>query len=152
MRLMPRIIVCFVLISGANVRAQGTAPGAAESEAELLRLETALNEGVMHRDPTALERIVAEEFGLSVTDRPAAPRATWLANVKSISLSNYKITEPHVTVWGKAAVVRTRQHFDDYKSADGVALPPDYNIVDLWTYRAGRWQLVRRLSERLRQP
>ena len=149
---LPWIISSFVLIACVHVGAQATAPSAKESEAELLRLETALNEGVMHRDLAALETILGEEFGLSVTDRPAAARKDWLYNVaNTISMSAYKITEPHVSVWGRGAVVRTRQHFDDYKST-GNALPPDYNIVDLWTYRAGRWQLVRRLSDRLRQP
>jgi hypothetical protein len=92
----------------------------------------------LHRDRPALDRILAEEFGLSVWDRPAAPRDAWLGNVPGlISASGYRITESHVSVSGR--------------SGERI-LPSDYVIIDLWAYRAGRWQLVRRLSEASRQP
>ena len=143
-------IGCLLFTSCTHVNAKTSSSSTAESE--LLRLETALNEGVLHRDVPALDQILAAEFGLSLPDRPAAPRDGWLYNVrKTISVSGYKITDARVIVIGKIAFVQTRQHFDDYKAGDRI-LPPDYNVGDVWTYRAGRWQLVRRLSEALQQP
>jgi hypothetical protein len=150
MAFTPRLIGFLVLTSCAHFHAQGTASSAAESE--LLRLETALNEGVMHHDRPALERILAEEFGLSLPNRPAAPRTAWLGNVGNISLSGYRITEPHISVWSNVAVVQTRQHFDDHKTPGGASAFSDFVIVDLWAFRADRWQLVRRVSQGTRQP
>jgi hypothetical protein len=119
--------------------------------AELLALETALDEGVMHHDRAGLERILAAEFGLSLPGRPAAARADWLNNVERMTLDGYKITNPSVSVWGDVAVVRTRQLFENSRTA-GVPRPPGNDITDLWTRRDGRWQLVRRLSDVLHQP
>src|SRR4051812_2383534 len=149
MRFTWRLIICLLSTSCAHIGARSDATNDAESE--LLRLETALNEGVLHRDRPALDRILAEEFGLSLPDRPAAPRDGWLYNVqRTITVSSYKITDPHISISGKVALVQTRQHFDDYKSGERV-LPPDYVISDVWAYRSDRWQLVRRLSE-VQQP
>lgn len=90
--------------------------GIRPARADLLRLETALNEGVMHRDRAALERLLAEEFGLSQPDRSAAARDRWLANVEQISVRSYRISEPQITVWGDVAVVRTHQHFENWQT------------------------------------
>src|SRR5207253_7529405 len=90
-------------------------------------------------------------FGLSLPGRPAAARADWLNNLERITMDGYKITNPDVTVWGDVAVVRTRQLFENSRTA-GVPRPPGNDITDLWTRRDGRWQLVRRLSDVLHQP
>src|SRR5437762_1615837 len=137
--MIPRMIVAtavFLVSVQASLAQTPTPPTKTAANDELVGLETALNEGVMHHDRAGLELILAEEFGLSLADRPAAARAAWLDNVERITVDGYKITEPNITVWGRVAVVRTRQHFDNRRT-NGRVLPntSDSDITDLWTYR-----------------
>jgi len=102
-------------------------------------------------DEATLQQLLADEFVLTFTDMSGAPgavpRAQWFDNLRHMTFGAVRIDAPSVTMHGDAvATVRMRMHLQEWKVQDH-ALPPLYDLLDVWVRRAGRWQVVMRISE-----
>ena len=149
---MRSVVAVFVIASAfvvacASRTASPITPnnGLASTRDELVRREIEMKDAGLRRDASALEQIVAQEFRLSRSARPAAPRDRWFANLATMSADSYDVSNFDVHSWGEAAVVHAHHTIRNWKTGDRVN-PSEYDVTDLWVKRDGRWQIVQRIS------
>ncbi|MEO8289110.1 MAG: nuclear transport factor 2 family protein [Chloroflexota bacterium] len=123
------------------------------SEQEILDAEKEWVNVVVHRDKTAADKILADEFRLTGPDLErlstgqAATKDVWLETLDFIETRSFDLNDTQVMIYGSAAVVFLRATID--WSIRGNPLPSNYMLTDLWVNRDGRWQVLTRLSEPL---
>ncbi len=75
------------------------------------------------------------------------PRALWLDNLGHMTFGEVRMDDMSVTMQRDAvATVKMRMHLQDWM-VETHPLPPLYDLVDVWVHRAGRWQVVMRISQ-----
>jgi len=114
-------------------------------------------EAMRQRDMERLETILAAEYRLTFADidnldfipegqPPYTPRHIWLRNTAGMSFGEITISDLRVRRLGdRFASAVFRMSLDDWAHGDR-AIGSDYEVVDLWVYRDGRWQAVNRSS------
>lgn len=98
-------------------------------------------------DRAAIEEILAPGFQLrSITTDSLVDRATWIANSVdgSVRGSAFAYHHMHVTVDGDTAVADSLLQFE--ATIDGKDWSTRAWCTDVWTRRAGRWQVLKRHS------
>jgi hypothetical protein len=117
---------------------------------ELLRVEQNLVNAILHKDTATMERVVASEFTQRVSDAPqrSLPRAMW-----GQPSGTYKIESLHQRYYA------ARKLADDFAalsfvlaqkaSREGQDRSGGFYVVDIWSKRGDRWQVIARYSSPL---
>jgi hypothetical protein len=137
-----------VLVFGAAVLAQTQTGGV---EQELMKLENGWNDALVKHDWAFLERIWADDVGITDSDGILSTKAQELAKLKSGEevLTSMVADDFKVRVYGDAAVVTFRI---TYKSqSKGKDTSGQERITDTWFKLAGRWQCVASHESRIAQ-
>jgi len=117
---------------------------------ELLELEHQWNVAFKTRDIDYLQNFLAPEFRLSFADDPRAPkvfsRESWFENLEHMRFGACEIVEHKESIHANVGVFQMFARFTDW-TFDGELLPSDFDVTDVFVKRAGRWQVVNRISE-----
>ena len=133
------------------VTATGSTPEPGPDIAPVMAAERAWADAVKNRDHKRAETILADEFILTgpvparTSIRQVTTKDVWLENLARITVNRFDLVEPHVMIHGETAVVTLRAKLD--WSIGDRKLPSDYLLTDVWVRRAGRWQVLMRVSE-----
>ena len=113
---------------------------------ELIRLQNEWMDAWQRRDQDALESIIAPEFTLtSARSDRLVSREQWLdIALHRAAVEWYRYEDFHVTVFGDAAVVKSRA--TQKATVDGADWSESFLLTDVWVGRDGRWQVVARHS------
>jgi ketosteroid isomerase-like protein len=141
-----------VLVFGVAILAQTqTQPKSGSVEQELMKLENGWNDALVKHDWAFLERIWADDVGITDSDGIFSTKAQELAKLKSGEevLTSAVADDFKVRVYGDVAVVTFRI---TYKSrSKGKDTSGQERITDTWVKLAGRWQCVASHESRIAQ-
>jgi len=110
------------------------------AEAQLHSLEDQWAEAYMRHDAGVLQRLLADDYIMTMNLGGLRSKAQYIAMVKNDTASNQTITrdEERIRVYGTAAVVT-------YKPTRVThSVPHVFRTTDTWIFDHGRWQLVAR--------
>ena len=128
-------------------------PTADPAIAEIVRLEQQWGEAFVRRDFVFLERIVAPEFRLVVTQLNGKPtiaaRPEWMKNARQFRYERFSAETIDVNRVGDTAVASVRiANVSALRPGEKATLRGSL-VTDTWVRRDGRWQVVHRYSHRL---
>lgn len=135
-RLIP--ILCASLLFTCMSVASATSAG----EKEIMDIEAALGQAMIHRDTTTLSKFVADDWTIQNDSGVMGSKAGFIHDVKSgrLIITSFKLHDLHVHMLGNVAYV---QGFDDEKSSyDGENNSGTYNWLDVFERRDGKWVSV----------
>lgn len=136
----------------AQMRSASTSPTATASanadEQEIRRLQHAWMQAWVDRDRETLERILADDYVLIISNMADRPidRASWLAITDRYTAESFRYDQMRVRLLGDVAVVSSR--YTQKAAVDGVDRSGEFFLTDVWQKRDGRWQVVARYSAR----
>lgn len=101
-------------------------------------------------DLEALELLLAPEFRLIFAEDPRAPRIVsreqWFATLPRMAFGECELRDVEEHCFGNREVLNMRARFHDW-TFDGVTLPIEYLVTDVFVHRDGRRQVVSRVSD-----
>jgi ketosteroid isomerase-like protein len=128
----------FVLTAGASAQ---TTVDKADPQA-LIRLEQTWNEAFYLKDISFLERVLADEFLATYEDGSQGDKAKEISLTREFNqqVDSAKQDEFRVKVYGDTAVVWFTLHLIGPRQGKSVQV--DLRYVDVFVWRASRWQCV----------
>ncbi len=144
------VLFCVVLVSASP--APGSASQAVRSEQDILvQLERDWDEAFHRHDARFIEPILADEFMVTYGDgsRGDKARELELAVVFDPAIESSTLDEFTVKVYRDTAVVWFTQHLVGVSQGQKLGLT--FRYVDVFVFRAGRWQCVASQSTRVSQ-
>lgn len=107
------------------------------------------------KDLELLERLLAPEYALTVSARPGnpVPRADWLALIPKYNVHAFEIRDVQVrclreTTSGRCELAAVSSVNTQKADVGGRDRSGEFFIVDVWSYRDGRWMVGARYSGR----
>jgi ketosteroid isomerase-like protein len=135
------------------VRAEEKEPAkAGKAEQEVLKLEQDMIDAYVKRDPSALERIMADDYSFTAPDGMLLDKKGEIEGIKSgtVKFESMKLGDLKVRFYGATAVVTgtvdIKGKVQDH-DANGT-----YRFTDTFTKREGRWQCVAAQATRVMKP
>jgi predicted ester cyclase/ketosteroid isomerase-like protein len=111
-------------------------------EAEVLRAHEAWMAAAFRRDVNACSPFMADEFTMHARGG-VVTKAQWMEHLlSSVDLEPVRFSEQEAVVYGDAAMMTQRsvRHY----TLDGREYLTESLLTDVWVWRDGRWQVVRR--------
>lgn len=150
---MKRLVFFIVVLSGAGVvmsagRSLQQTNSNSAVEQKLMQMERDWADGMMQNDPSAIERIEADDYSY-VMDSMKGGKQGDVDEAKAHAYAGTaELTDMHVRVFGDAAIVTGKATLQDarYKGKD---VSGDYLFTDIFVKRNGRWQVVASHSNRV---
>ena len=145
-------LFCLLAVLTA-VPASGSQPQRVRSDQEILiQLEQDWDRAFHRRDVRFIENVLADEFMVTYPDGSRGDRARELALAAAFNepIESSVLDEFTVKVYGDMAVVWFMQHL--VLANQGRRLAADSRYVDVFAFRAGRWQCVASQSTRVAPP
>lgn len=116
----------------------------AERQSAIVAAEAAFTDATRSKDEAALKTILASDFGLTAADMPdPLPAATWLANLKRMTLHSYVTRVVDVRSYGDLAIATVEGEWE-VQLGDEPRRKDKFLLADFWSQRDGRWQISRR--------
>jgi ketosteroid isomerase-like protein len=125
------------------VAVSATAQGSDRKNAQsLIQLERSWNEAFYRKDVSFLERVLAEEFIATYEDGSQGDRVNEISLTKAFNqqVDSARQDDFVVKLYGDTAVVWFTLHLVGPK--EGQQLAVDLRYVDVFVWRANRWQCV----------
>lgn len=143
------LIAVAVLVMG---QVRSNKPAGAGAEEEIRRLEQEWLNTYLSGDKAAFNRIVADDFTLTLGNGKIIDKASEMAGIPGPLDASYilKNEDVRVRVYGDAAVVNRR--VKDKGRLDGREIDTLSQCTDTWVRRNGRWQVVASHMSRVPQP
>ena len=132
--------VFMILIGGLAL--QASTPAQDSDLAELTRLEAVWNDAHLRGDPSALERLWADELVAIVPRMAPLPKQEALAFVRSARMKflRYESAEVTVKVYGESAVARGR--LLRARELGGQTMQDNWRFTKVYVRQAGQWRVV----------
>ena len=129
-----------ILIGGLAL--QASTPAQDSDLAELTRLEAVWNDAHLRGDPSALERLWADELVAIVPRMAPLPKPEALAFVRSARMKflRYESAEVTVKVYGESAVARGR--LLRARELGGQTMQDNWRFTKVYVRQAGQWRVV----------
>lgn len=148
---MKTLLVALLLLVPLCAQAQDQAHLTEHFEA----LEVTFAKAYQAKDVAALERLLAPEYVLIVSGRPATPypRAGWLALLADYHVRSFEISDVHVrclqtTGAGDCELAAVSSINRQEADVGGQDRSGAFFIVDIWARRSDAWQVTARYSGR----
>ena len=109
---------------------------------ELVELANELAQAVSEHDVSRLEELLAAEFTLQGAAGQLDRAEFLVAAAGPYEIDEFSYEEIDPEVYGNTAVLVSR--YSQVARLDGRDLTHRMHVTDIWTRRAGRWQIVRR--------
>jgi len=157
MRILALAFLSILSVAGGCASTRCAAPYPERLHNAIEERELAWAKAMRNGDMETLERILAAEYRLTFADidsldfipegqPPYTPRHIWLRNTAQMEFGEVTISDVRVNRLGERfASAVFRMELADWKQGDR-EIPSRYEVVDLWVYRDGRWQVVNRSS------
>jgi ketosteroid isomerase-like protein len=139
MKAVAFLFSCLVATS-PTIAAQGAADKT--DEQSLIRLESSWNEAFYRKDVSFLDKVLADEFIATYEDGSQGDKAKELALTRDFNqhVDSSKQDEFIVKIYGETAVVWFSLHLIGPRQGQPVHV--DFRYVDVFVWRADRWQCV----------
>jgi ketosteroid isomerase-like protein len=133
------VIGLAVLAVAVSATAQGSDRKNAQS---LIQLERSWNEAFYRKDVSFLERVLAEEFIATYEDGSQGDKVKEISLTKAFNqqVDSARQDDFAVKLYGDTAVVWFTLHLVGPKEGQQIAV--DLRYVDVFVWRANRWQCV----------
>jgi ketosteroid isomerase-like protein len=133
------VIGLTVLAAAVSVTAQGRDRKNAQS---LIQLERSWNEAFYRKDVLFLERVLADEFIATYEDGSQGDKVKEISLTKAFNqqVDSARQDDFVVKLYGDTAVVWFTLHLLGPKQGEQIAV--DLRYVDVFVWRANRWQCV----------
>ncbi len=117
---------------------------------DLRQRERDWNDAIKARDVARASSFMADDYFLAV-GRPSAPlgvfpKAQWLAVLPHYEISEFRVGEMVVHLYGTTATVAYPYY--QVATSHGDDLSGDYIILDVWRYDGTAWKVAARYSTR----
>ena len=115
-----------------------------DAESQVRTLQRELITAYLHRDITALERILAPEYTFVESHGRMLSRAELIENFQSGDrvLQSYVIDDDRVQVYGGASTAVMTYHYRSREQYRGQDQSGDFRFIRVFAKRDGRWQMV----------
>lgn len=152
-RTLSGLVLAMSLCGGSMAEAQtATSPRTVSDSAQVVEaiatLEQSWARALVEQDTTTLNRLLAPEFGLTVSAAPQRPlpRSAWFASLPAYRTRALQICGLQVRVVDDIAIASFVARLDaSYQGADRSG---EFFITDVWVQRSGLWQVVARYSSK----
>ncbi len=144
-------LVALALTGACAVTSQPThqlAPNAASNvQSQIAAATAAWNDGLVRKDGSALQAILASEFVLTTNEgENTTSRDEWFRNLQNMTISKIDVRLVDVRTEGNVAVAQMEGEWDVTRNGRRALVP--FRGVDSWVFRDGRWQVFRRQMAR----
>jgi ketosteroid isomerase-like protein len=130
-------------LTALGVAVSATAQGSDRKNAQsLIQLERSWNEAFYRKDVSFLERVLADEFIATYEDGSQGDKVKEIALTKAFNqqVDSARQDDFVVKLYGDTAVVWFSLHLLGPKQGEQIAV--DLRYVDVFVWRANRWQCV----------
>jgi len=118
-------------------------------------LENTFARGYQEKNNSVLEELLAPEYALTISARPAAPvsRSEWLAilpnyNVRSFEIRDIQVRCLQLSALGKCELAAVSSINKQEADVGGQDRSGEFFIVDIWAHRNDKWVVLSRYSGR----
>ena len=134
-------MIAVVAVAASTGAAAQTAVDKSDPQA-LIRLEQSWNEAFYRKDVSFLERVLADEFIATYEDGSQGDKAKEISLTRDFNqhVDSAKQDEFRVKLYGDTAVVWFSLHLVGPRQGQPVQV--DLRYVDVFVWRANRWQCV----------
>lgn len=123
--------------------------------ARFSELENTFARGYQEKNHSILEELLAPEYALTLSARPAVPvsRSEWLAllpsyNVRSFEIRDIQVRCLHISASGKCELAAVSSINKQEADVGGQDRSGEFFIVDIWAHRNDKWVVLSRYSGR----
>jgi len=123
-----------------------------DAQRNLIQLEHAWGDAIVHRDSATLEEILADDYTLTTPDGQVVSRSQEIENVLapadgSVAITDVDVEDVGVRVFGETAVVSSR--FTLTVSAEGRPVETPFRHTDVFVRDHDHWRCVARQATRI---
>ncbi len=110
--------------------------------AELSKLEQVWNDAYAHGNVGPLERLLADDLIVTMTDMAVLTKAQSIGLLRSghLRFPRYETSDIRIRVYSDAAVVTGR--LQRTRTVDGKNVDDDWRFTKVYVRRSGKWQVV----------
>jgi ketosteroid isomerase-like protein len=138
-RTLPPLVALAIIALTVGVSAQG---GDRANPEALIQLERSWNEAFYRKDVSFLERVLADEFIATYEDGSQGDKTKEISLTKAFNqqVDSARQDDFVVKLYGDTAVIWFTLHLLGPKQGQQIAV--DLRYVDVFVWRANRWQCV----------
>ena len=142
MFLYARLFVAALIITAIYHPALADRSQESADVAELSRLEQVWNDAYVHGNVGPLERLLADDLIVTMTDMAVLTKAQSIGLLRSgrLKFPRYETSDIRIRVYGNAAVVTGRLRRT--RTVDGKNVDDDWRFTKVYVRRSGKWQVV----------
>ena len=131
------LIVTAISLPTLAKKSQGSA-----DIAELSKLEQVWNDAYVHGNVGPLERLLADDLIVTMTDMAVLTKAQSIGLLRSghLRFPRYETSDIRIRVYSDAAVVTGR--LQRTRTVDGKNVDDDWRFTKVYVRRSGKWQVV----------
>jgi len=142
MFLYAKLFVATLIVTAISLPAPANRSQESADIAELSKLEQVWNDAYVHGNVEPLERLLADDLIVTMTDMTVLTKAQSVGLLRSghLKFPRYETSDIRIRVYNDAAVVTGR--LQRTRTINGKDVDDDWRFTKVYVRRSGNWQVV----------